>query len=123
MVKPPPEFLALGLLFPIFFREGNTTVGLVVVEDLLKLAGAVLVKNERIDLEVPEQTPAVQIGRADKGNPVVHHHNLAVMESALEEVDLGSLLLEFAHIVLHNPGSNGYVAFLGHHDFYLHTAF
>ena len=79
------------------------------------------VENQRIDLVVKVQAAAIEIGTACKTIEAVNHHDLAVVEAALEIVHMGAPTLEPVHIVIHDLRRDWDVALVGHNDFDTHA--
>ena len=101
--------------FPIVGCEQNAVFVDIPVEDILQFVGHLPVKDECIHFEVIAKRTRIQIGCSYGAEESVHHHYLAVMETAVVIEHFGSMFHQFVHLLSHHIGCDGAVAHRGCH--------
>ena len=88
----PREAVTEGELTAIVFVVESRAVGLVLLEDLLKLCRRRPIENEAVDLVVIKKTTSVEIRASNGAETTVDHHHFGMMEPRLIVADLSTAL-------------------------------
>jgi len=107
--------------FPFFGGEQGAMLLDVLGINPLQFVGGGSIEDKGIHLIVETKRAGIEVCGADGAEEAVHHHHLAVVETAREVIDLCTALHQLSHLKAHNIVVSYAVALRGDHELHPYT--
>ena len=123
MVKPSLEAPTFTkLCAPRIGGELPAMLRAIVIKETQQLSRRRAIGNQQIAFIIARKTPTIQIGRANKREGAIDHHNLGMMKATFKKPDLCAFFHQPVNGMLYDTRRNGNITIGRNHNLYFDTS-